>query len=63
MHMYGQHFQQSIDQPGMVANPPRGKLITENYFSLSPFAPENLVSLEGLGHAVPRQCAHSPQPG
>ena len=28
--MYGQHFQQSMDQPGMVANPARGQLNREN---------------------------------
>ena len=43
--MYGHHIQQSMDQPGKVANPARGQLNTENeYFPLSPFAPENLVS-------------------
>ena len=25
-HVYGQHFQQSTDQPGKVANPARGQL-------------------------------------
>ena len=30
------------------------------YFSLSPFAPENLVSQDGFGRPVPRQPAHSP---
>ena len=30
--MYGQHFQQSMDQPGMVANPVRGELNSENNF-------------------------------
>ena len=30
VYIYGQHFQQSIDQPGMVANPARGQLNREN---------------------------------
>ena len=30
--MYGQHFQKSMDQPGMVANPARGQL-NRNKFS------------------------------
>ena len=29
-HMYGHHVQQSIDQPGKVANPSRGQLNREN---------------------------------
>ena len=36
-------------QPGKVANPARGQLNKENYFSLSPFAPENLVSRDEFG--------------
>ena len=28
--MYGRHFQQRMDQPGMVANPARGELSREN---------------------------------
>ena len=36
--MHGQHFQQSRDQPGMVANPARGQLIRENAF-----VPSNLA--------------------
>ena len=38
----------SIDQPGKVANPARGQLNKENKYSLSPFAPENLVSRDGF---------------
>ena len=38
-----------MDQPGKVANPA---------LSLSAFAPENLVSRDGLGSPVPRQPAH-----
>ena len=36
-----------MDQPGKVVNPARGKLNRENDTSLSPFAPENLVSETG----------------
>ena len=44
--MYGQSFQQSMNQQGKVANPARGQLNREDvFFPLSPFAPENLVSL------------------
>ena len=52
--MYGQHFQQSTDQPrGMVADPALGQLNRENVFSpLSPFVPENLVSRDGFGRSV-----------
>ena len=51
----------SKDQPGKVANPARGQLNRENScISLSPFAPENLVSRDGFGGPVPRQLAHSP---
>ena len=46
----------SKDQPGKVANPARGQTKREN--SLSPFAPENLVSRDGFGSPVPRQVAH-----
>ena len=31
-NVYGQHFQQSMDRPGMVANPPRGRLKRETAF-------------------------------
>ena len=36
--MHGQHFQQSMDQhqPGMVANPARGQLNREHFFSPVP---------------------------
>ena len=56
--MYSKHFQQSKGQPGMVANPARGELNRENTFSLSSFAPENLVSRGRFGRPVPRQPAH-----
>ena len=38
----------------VVAEQTAGKI----YFSLSPFAPENLVSIDGFGRPVPRQPAH-----
>ena len=41
---YGHHIQQSMDQPGKVANPARGQLNRENNIILSPYVPENLVS-------------------
>ena len=53
--MYGQHFQQSLDQPGMVFNPARDQL--------SLFAPENLIPRNGFGCRVPREGAHSPHSG
>ena len=42
-----------MDQPGMVANPARGQLNSENDFSLSPFATDILVSRDGSGHPAP----------
>ena len=40
--MYRQHFQQSMNQPGMVAYPGHCQRNSENiYFSLSPFAPDH----------------------
>ena len=42
-----------MDQPGNVANPARGQLNRKNNISLSPFAPENLVSRDGFGSPVP----------
>ena len=59
--MYGNHLEDSMDQPGKVANPVRGQLTRNNFFSLSPFAPEKLVSRERFDRPVPRQPAHSPQ--
>ena len=49
-----------MDQPGKVANPARGQLKKENEYeySLSPFAPEKMVSRNGFGRPVPRQPAH-----
>ena len=51
-------YQQSMDQPGKVANPARGQLNRENEYSLSPCVPENLVSRDGFSRLVPRQPAH-----
>ena len=51
-------YSKGKDQPRRVANPVPGQLNRETYFSLSPFAPENLVSRDGLGSPVPRQPAH-----
>ena len=52
--------EQSItDQPCKVANPARGQLNRANYFFLSPFTPDNLVSGYGLDRPVPRQPACS----
>ena len=52
---YGQPFQQSMDQPGIVANPARGEMNWENISSLFEFAPENLVSRDRFGRPVPRK--------
>ena len=59
------HLQQSMDQSDMVFNPAinSGELNRKMGFSLSLFAPENLVSREGFGRLVPRQSAHSPHSG
>ena len=38
MYLYGDSFQKSMDQPGMVDNPCRRQLDRESYLSLSPFA-------------------------
>ena len=51
-------YRKGKDQPGKVANPARGQLNRDKYFSLPPFAPENLVSRDGFGSSVPRQPAH-----
>ena len=48
----------SMDELGKVANPSRGQLNRKIHISLSPFAPENLVSRDGFGSLVPRQPAH-----
>ena len=57
--MYGHTYSKCMDQPDKVANPARGQLNRENEnISLSPFAPENLVSGDGFGSPVPRQPTH-----
>ena len=38
-----------MGQPGMIANAARGQLNGKRKKSLSPFAPKNLVSLDGFG--------------
>ena len=51
---------------GKVASSARGQLNMENeylYISLSPIAPENLVSRDGFGRPAQRQPAHSPHSG
>ena len=53
----------SMDQPDNVASPARGQLNRKHFFSLSPFAPENLVSRDGFGRPVQRQPFHSPSSG
>ena len=47
----------SKDQPGKVVIPACGQLNREMNISLSPFAPENLVSRDGFGSPI------LPQPG
>ena len=51
-------YSKSMDQPGKVASPARGQPNRESKYSLSAFAPENLVSRDGFGSPVPRQPAH-----
>ena len=57
-YMYGHKYSKRKDQLGKVANPARGQLKRAMEGSLSPFAPENLVSRGGSGSPVPRQPAH-----
>ena len=47
-----------MDQLGKVANPARGRRNRKMITSLSPFAPENLVSQDGFGSPVPCQPTH-----
>ena len=60
--MYGNHICSSKgkNRPGKVANPARGHLAEQrkNNYSLSPFAPENVVSRDGFGNPIPRKPAH-----
>ena len=52
--MYGHQIQQSMDQPGKVANPARGQRTWKMNIPLSPCVPENLVSRNGFSRPVPR---------
>ena len=56
--MCGHTYSKSMNEPGKVANLARGQLNRENEYSLSAFAPENLVSRHVFGSPVPRQPAH-----
>ena len=47
-------YSKGKDQQGKITNPARRQLNREIIFSLSPFAPENLVSQDGFGSPVPR---------
>ena len=61
--LIGGYGSTGMDQPGKVANPARGLVnreMKEIDNSLSPFAPENLVSRKGFGRLIPRRPAHSP---
>ena len=51
--MYGQHFQQNMDQPGKVGNPSRGQLNRKSVF-FCVLVRENFVSRDGFGRPVPR---------
>ena len=42
-----------MDQPGKVANPARGQLNRGNKKSVSPFAPENLLSRDRFDRPSP----------
>ena len=47
---------------GVLDNPVRGSLSSKIETSLSPFAPEKLVSRDKSGCPVPRQPTHFPHP-
>ena len=55
-------YSKGKDQSSKVANAARGQLAKMNT-SLSPFAPENLVSRDGFDSPIPRQPAHLHTPG
>ena len=59
--MYGHHYIYmyivSREQLGEVANPARGQLNRKNEYSMSPFAPENLISRNGFDCPTPCQPA------
>ena len=48
-----------MEQQDAVANPARCQLNRKKCFSLSPFAPEDLVSRDRFGRPVLHQSAHS----
>ena len=56
--MYGHTHSKSMDQPGKLTILLVVSWTGEMNFSLSAFAPENLVSRDGFGSPVPRQPAH-----
>ena len=56
--MYDRTYSKSVEQPGKVANLARGQVNREMDISLSPSAPENLVSRDGFASPVPPQPAH-----
>ena len=57
-------YSKEKDQPGKVANPVRGQLNKEKYFSLSLFAPENSVSRDEFGSlSRPASVCSSPYSG
>ena len=57
-------YSKGKDQPGKVINSARGQLNNrENDFSLSSFAPENLVSRDGFGPSRPASACSSPYSG
>ena len=63
--LYGHHSHRVIaDYRSIgykVANSARGQLKGDDkYVPVSPFAPENLVTRDGFGIAVPRQPSYSP---
>ena len=52
-----------MDQPGKVANPPRGQLNRENEYFPVPVRAWEFVSRDGFSRPVPRQSVHSPYSG
>ena len=63
-NLYDQHFQRSMDQPGMVANLARGQLKREKICVPFPCSRLKIWSREtGLVRPVPRQPAHPPHSG
>ena len=57
--MCDDHLERSMDQPVKVADSARGQLKGKMNISVSPFAPDNFVSRDGLGRPVLRQLAQS----